>query len=104
MTNSFRKSLRRLLRSSELVPCRQADRRTWLRDRPADRIEGRARAACAGAATSQLDPQIGQPQAVRDPTLRRHVAVLAYATVVEAHAAVEQDHVDIGPCVAHLHF
>src|SRR5215831_3111252 len=98
------RTLRRLLWccDAKLIPKCQADWWIRLRDWPGDGVVGFACAGGAGRSASEFDPQIGQSQTVSDRTLRGNDAGLAHAGVVESHAAVEQDHVEIGAGVAQL--
>src|SRR5262249_19757904 len=77
----------------------EAYRRVGFGNRPIDLVERNPGAIGAWPATREFDPDVGQPQTLRNSALRRYFAI-GDAAVMHTHAAINEDHVEIGLRVA----
>ena len=78
----------------------ETHRRIGFRDRPINLVEWTPGAIGTWPAAREFDPDVGQPEALRDSALRRYFAIRADAAVMHAHAAIDEDHIEIGLRVA----
>src|SRR6516165_1488992 len=92
----------RLRHDTDSVCRRKTHRRIRFRYLSPDRIEDRAGAIRSGLSTRELNPDVGQPETLGDPSLGRHIAIRGDAAVMHPHAAVHEDRVEIRLSVIEL--
>src|SRR5215467_4562672 len=97
MSSLWRRNIRELAQGTPpdvaSVSRHETNRRARLGHLSADRIEDVACAVRARLTTRELGPDIRQPEALGDPSLRRYIAIRGHAAVVHAHAAIHLDDV-----------
>src|SRR5215831_6232390 len=106
MSSLWRRNIRELAQGTPpdvaSVSRHETNRRARLGHLSADRIEDRAGAVRARLPARQLNPDIGQPEALGDASLRRYIAIRSHAAVVHPHAAIHQDDIEIGLNIVQL--
>src|SRR5260370_26032999 len=55
-----------------------------------------------GLSRREFNPDVGQPETIGDTPLGRHSAIRGNAAVMDAHAAVHKDRVEIGLSIIQL--
>src|SRR6516164_7311035 len=68
----------------------------------ANRVKNSADAIRSRLSTRELNPDVGQPETVSDSPLGRYNAIRGNAAVMNAHAAVHKDRVEIGLSIIQL--
>src|SRR6516164_5505443 len=94
----------RLRHDTDSVCRRKTHRRIRFRYLSPDRIEDCAGAVRRWLSARELNPEIGQPEAIGDSPFGRDGAIRGNAAVMHAHAAVHKDRVEIGLSVIQLEY